>query len=44
MTLGMERTTISRILVIETFLVGMISLVSGIILGIGVSQGYLHLH
>lgn len=39
MTLGMERTTISRILVIETFLVGMISLVSGIILGIGVSQG-----
>ncbi|MGN4422290.1 FtsX-like permease family protein [Bacillus cereus group sp. MYBK30-1] len=39
MTLGMGRNTISRILVTETFLVGIISLVSGIILGIGVSQG-----
>ncbi|OTX29252.1 ABC transporter [Bacillus thuringiensis serovar shandongiensis] len=39
MTLGMGKNTISRILVTETFLVGIISLVSGIILGIGVSQG-----
>ncbi|MCU5582628.1 ABC transporter permease [Bacillus toyonensis] len=39
MTLGMERRNISRILVTETFLVGVISLVSGLIIGIGVSQG-----
>ncbi|WP_025149313.1 ABC transporter permease [Bacillus sp. H1a] len=39
MTLGMGRRTISRILVTETFLVGVISLMSGLILGIGVSQG-----
>lgn len=39
MTLGMGRRNISRILVIETFLVGVISLVSGLIIGIGVSQG-----
>ncbi|MGG2017641.1 FtsX-like permease family protein [Bacillus sp. S10(2024)] len=39
MTLGMGRRNISRILVTETFLVGVISLVSGLILGIGVSQG-----
>ncbi|MFF2793742.1 FtsX-like permease family protein [Lysinibacillus xylanilyticus] len=39
MTLGMGRSTISRILVIETLLVGVISLVSGLILGIVVSQG-----
>ncbi|SFK17082.1 MULTISPECIES: FtsX-like permease family protein [unclassified Bacillus (in: firmicutes)] len=39
MTLGMGRSTISRMLVTETFLVGVISLVSGLILGIGVSQG-----
>ncbi|AFU17672.1 ABC transporter, permease protein (plasmid) [Bacillus thuringiensis MC28] len=39
MTLGMGRKNISRILVTETFLVGVISLVSGLIIGIGVSQG-----
>lgn len=39
MTLGMGRRHISRILVTETFLVGVISLVSGLIIGIGVSQG-----
>ncbi|KXX90479.1 MULTISPECIES: FtsX-like permease family protein [Bacillus] len=39
MTLGMGRRDISRILVTETFLVGIISLVSGLIIGIGVSQG-----
>ncbi|AKR39045.1 ABC transporter permease [Bacillus cereus] len=39
MTLGMGRKNISRILVTETFLVGVISLMSGLILGIGVSQG-----
>lgn len=39
MTLGMGKRKISRILVMETFIVGLISLVSGLILGIGVSQG-----
>ncbi|MEB4816842.1 ABC transporter permease [Bacillus thuringiensis] len=39
MTLGMGRKNISRILVTETFLVGVLSLVSGLIIGIGVSQG-----
>ncbi|MEZ2649322.1 FtsX-like permease family protein [Bacillus wiedmannii] len=39
MTLGMGRRNISKILVTETFLVGIISLVSGLIIGIGVSQG-----
>ncbi|MEK5248950.1 ABC transporter permease [Bacillus sp. FSL R9-9530] len=39
MTLGMGRRNISRVLVTETFLVGVISLVSGLIIGIGVSQG-----
>ncbi|PGB72332.1 ABC transporter [Bacillus wiedmannii] len=39
MTLGMGRRNISRILVTETFLVGVISLVSGLLIGIGVSQG-----
>ncbi|MED2984879.1 ABC transporter permease [Bacillus thuringiensis] len=39
MTLGMGRRNISRILVTETFLVGVMSLVSGLIIGIGVSQG-----
>ncbi|MFF2793740.1 FtsX-like permease family protein [Lysinibacillus xylanilyticus] len=39
MTLGMGRSTISRILVTETLLVGVISLVSGLTLGMGVSQG-----
>lgn len=39
MTLGMGKTKISRILIMETFLVGVISLISGLILGIGASQG-----
>ncbi|MCC5910730.1 MAG: FtsX-like permease family protein [Clostridiaceae bacterium] len=39
MTLGMGKRKISHILVIETLLVGIISLISGLILGIGVSQG-----
>ncbi len=39
MTLGMGKRKISMILVMETFLVGVISLISGLILGIGASQG-----
>ncbi|MCB2358715.1 FtsX-like permease family protein [Clostridium estertheticum] len=39
MTLGMGKRKISLILVMETFLVGVISLISGIILGIVASQG-----
>lgn len=39
MTLGMGKRKISRILVTETFLVGAISLISGLILGIVASQG-----
>lgn len=39
MTLGMGKRKVSKILVIETVLVGAISLISGIILGIGTSQG-----
>lgn len=39
MTLGMGKRKISRILVMETFLVGIISLISGLLLGIGASQG-----
>jgi len=39
MTLGMGKRKISIILVMETFLVGVISLISGLILGIGASQG-----
>ncbi|NFQ67782.1 ABC transporter permease [Clostridium sporogenes] len=39
MILGMGKRKISRILVTETFIVGVISLVGGLILGIGVSQG-----
>ncbi|SMC26999.1 putative ABC transport system permease protein [Clostridium acidisoli DSM 12555] len=39
MTLGMGKRKISTILVMETFLVGVISLISGLILGIGASQG-----
>ncbi|NEZ73982.1 ABC transporter permease [Clostridium botulinum] len=39
MILGMEKRKISRILVTETFIVGVISLVGGLILGIGASQG-----
>ncbi len=39
MTLGMGKRKISAILVMETFLVGVISLISGLILGIGASQG-----
>lgn len=39
MTLGMGKGKVSVILVMETFLVGVISLISGLILGIGASQG-----
>ncbi len=39
MTLGMGKQKISKILIIETILVGFISLVGGLILGIVLSQG-----
>ncbi|MDF2820903.1 MAG: hypothetical protein K0R15_1344 [Clostridiales bacterium] len=39
MTLGMEKSKISKILVIETFLIGIISLAIGLIIGIFLSQG-----
>ena len=39
MTLGMSKGKISRILIIETILIGLISLIIGIVLGIIVSQG-----
>lgn len=39
MTLGMSKGKISRILIIETFLIGLLSLIVGILLGIIVSQG-----
>lgn len=39
MTLGMSKGKISKILIIETILIGLISLIVGLILGIIVSQG-----
>lgn len=39
MSLGMSKSKISKILLIETFLVGLISLISGLILGLIISQG-----
>jgi len=39
MTLGMPKGKISRILILETFLIGLLSLAAGILLGIIVSQG-----
>ncbi|MGL4774227.1 MAG: FtsX-like permease family protein [Clostridium sp.] len=39
MTLGMGKSKISRILIIETIIVGILSLISGLILGLGASQG-----
>ena len=39
MTLGMGRKKISRILIMETLVVGIISLISGLILGLIISQG-----
>ena len=39
MTLGMGKGKISKILVLETMIVGVISLISGLILGLGLSQG-----
>lgn len=39
MTLGMSKGKISKILIVETIIIGLISLVVGIILGILVSQG-----
>lgn len=38
MTLGMSKKKISKILILETFLVGLISLFAGLILGVVVSQ------
>lgn len=39
MTLGMAKSKISKILILETFLIGLLSLAAGILLGIIVSQG-----
>ncbi|MBO0562744.1 FtsX-like permease family protein, partial [Clostridium botulinum] len=39
MILGMGKRKISRILLTETFIVGVISLIAGLILGMGASQG-----
>ncbi|WP_040214677.1 FtsX-like permease family protein [Clostridium polynesiense] len=39
MTLGMAKGKISRILILETFLIGLLSLVAGVLLGIIISQG-----
>ncbi|MBE6069137.1 MAG: ABC transporter permease [Clostridium lundense] len=39
MTLGMSKGKISKILILETFLIGVLSLIIGILLGIVVSQG-----
>lgn len=39
MTLGMGKSKISKILVFETIIVGMVSLISGLLLGLIVSQG-----
>lgn len=39
MTLGMGKSKISKILIIETIIVGMLSLISGLILGLISSQG-----
>ena len=39
MTLGMPKSKISKILIMETFLIGLLSLIVGLLLGIIVSQG-----
>lgn len=39
LTLGMGKTQVAKILVIETLLIGVISLVIGLLIGIGISQG-----
>lgn len=39
MTLGMGKNKISRILLFETFLIGVVALISGLVLGIFLSQG-----
>lgn len=39
MTLGMSKSKISRILILETLMVGILSLVSGLIIGLIISQG-----
>ena len=39
MTLGMSKGTISKILIYETLLVGALSLISGIMVGLLTSQG-----
>ncbi|MDW7669518.1 MAG: FtsX-like permease family protein [Bacillota bacterium] len=40
LTLGMDKSSISKILFIETFIVGLLSLISGLILGIVFSHGF----
>ncbi|WP_330566191.1 FtsX-like permease family protein [Romboutsia sp. Marseille-P6047] len=39
MTLGMSKNKISRILILETIIVGILSLISGLVLGLIASQG-----
>lgn len=39
MTLGMSKNKISRILILETLIVGLFSLISGLIVGLIISQG-----
>ncbi|MEW9096053.1 MAG: ABC transporter permease [Clostridiaceae bacterium] len=39
MTLGMEKGKVARILVIETFIIGILSLVVGLLAGVFISQG-----
>lgn len=39
LTLGMGKVQVAKILVVETLLIGVISLVIGLLLGIGISQG-----
>jgi len=40
LTLGMDKSSISKILFIETFIVGLLSLISGLVLGIILSHGF----
>lgn len=39
MTLGMEKKDISKILILETFLIGVVALIVGLIVGVFLSQG-----
>src|SRR6056297_2477597 len=40
LTLGMDKSSISKILFIETFIVGLFSLISGLVLGVVFSHGF----